>query len=326
MSEETLKHFTDIYDIPYSIVTALYIAVKYVLYIAVSIYFCSYCCNCKKACEEKACPCWEKSITSFFRWLIRIIFGKSEGVSEEKDEEVHKQIRVEKQGNVHINHYELKCLHTNVLGVIILCFGLLVGITMYTAYLLEVSHVCSEDTAVYCFPQLIDPNNPNSPSLNISDRQNPITDCNRWTNSSIAPFVTFQCFRYAFNAKEALVTAGGLLAFFVITMRITISLFVKIYDWVGEKCGLALQYSAFILLALFNLAATIIVMSFVLNDRLGSMEDLDTPVAQQIASYIADNGIQFLIISGTAELLLLPPWYKCYTTQNVTRNTDMEMD
>ena len=30
--EETLKHFTDIYDIPYSIVTSLYTSVKYLLY------------------------------------------------------------------------------------------------------------------------------------------------------------------------------------------------------------------------------------------------------------------------------------------------------
>lgn len=51
-----------------------------------------------------------------------------------------------------------------------------------------------------------------------------------------------------------------------------------------------------------------LVMAFQLHASLGMIETEQNPVAQDTASYIADNGIQFLIIFGTVTLLLLIPW------------------
>jgi len=290
MAEGSLKYFTDIYDIPYTVVTILYACL--VILTAVLRLFSL----CIKGCGSSWIP-------ELSRWMIKILFGKSEGMSDEDTEE-EGGIRATK--SVYIGNKKIQDLDATILGSIIFCFGLLVGITAYSTYLLEVTHICSEDSAIYCFPQ---PASGNSDTLNLteSDLMYPITDCSEWINAS----VTFQCFRYAFDAKAAMAVAGGLLAFFVVAMRTTVSIFLKLYGCLGRHCGrclLALQIVAAILFILIDLVVAVVVMSFQLNDRLDLLEADDDPVTQRIAAYIADNGVQFLITFGTVSLLLLIDW------------------
>lgn len=357
MSQDpTIKNFTDLYDIPYTVVTLLYSALLLLVSSIVAIKYCGKCC-CKKCCY-KCCNegCFKAAkrvggwVTSFNKWLIKLVFGKSEGVSEGKGKKPERNTDREgfeysQEKGVVINNRLLDATATNILGGIIICFGLLVGITAYSAYLLDISHTCSEDPAIYCYPQLIDPSDPLNPNitqnesefvdpddsenltLTLSQFSEPIFDCSMWTNSSIAPQITFQCFRFAFNAQAAMVVMGGLLAFFTIAARIIIKIILvafKILQWCGKKCCgkrygkrgdiccgkcvIALQVVVVIILLIVDVVTALVVMSFQLFDTFGMTETEANPVAQQTAAYIADNGVQFLIIVGTTTFLLLIDW------------------
>lgn len=308
--EKTYNSFVDSYEVPYTVVTILYIIALLMISAAVAItrlyYRCPKCC---KSCKSSTCLCVNGgSVTKFSGWLVRLVFGKSEGVSEDKKGVSENEDLSFHGKDLYINDKPMEKLDINILGTIILCFGLLVLITAYSTYLLEVSHTCSEDTAIYCFPRLF-----GNESLIITEDElkYPITNCSQWVNSTIGPQVTFQCFRYAYNLQAAIATAGGLLAFFVVAMRFTMSIILKAFTKCNCcKCLGYLQILAVIILLLADFGLSLAIMSFQLYDSLGEIESEQDPVAQQTASYIADNGIQFLIVLGTTTLLLLVNWTK----------------
>ena len=366
MSQDlTIKDFTDLYDIPYTVVTLVYSALLVLVSITVAVQK-FYCC-----CKEGKCCCKKSSsgnratnkcfrfvkklggwVTSFNKWLIKLVFGKSEGVSEGKGKKPtekkkkEEEFKYTQEKGLVINNRLLDATAINILGSIIICFALLVGITAYSAYLLDISHTCSEDPAIYCYPQFINPNDPDNPNVtqnefpsefidpddsdNLTLTQNqfsePIFDCSEWTNSSIAPKITFQCFRFDFNAQAAMVVMGGLLAFFTIAIRVIIKIILVIFKPLHrcEKCILALQVVVVIIMLILDVATALVVMSFQLFDTLGMTETEANPVAQQTAAYIADNGVQFLIIVGTATFLLLIDWRR-YAWDEEDTKKDIEM-
>jgi hypothetical protein len=293
--DETYDHFTDLYDIPYTVVTVIYILALLLISIIVAVRRCKCCKGCCDILKDSA-PV--KLVDQFNRWLVKLVFGNTEGIGDQENE-------VDK-----IHDTTIKALDINILGTIILCFGLLMAIAAYGVYMLEVSHTCSEDPAIYCFPRFIDEGNQENPNITAEEMKYPITDCSVWVNSSIAPLITFQCFRYAYNAQAALATAGGLLAFFTLAMRITITMFLKVFKLFSScgRCLIVFQVIAVILLLVFDVIIAAVVMSFQLYTQLGMVESGTSPVAQQTASYIADNGLQLLVIMGTTTLLLLIPW------------------
>ncbi len=307
MPGPSYKHFTDVYDYPYTIVAILYIVAQIFFTFAMTIRLCVWLRKRKYAgalAQKRCCQKLSEWIELFNSWLIRLIFGKSEGVSEE-------DLQVQNGSKIYINRKKLETMDIHILGVIILIFGLLVAINAYGTYLLEVTHTCSDDTNIYCYPLLINPDN-----LELVVRKDvllePIKDCAEWTNSSIAPYVSFQCFRYALNANAALAVAGGLLALFTIVMRTTISIITKIF----QKCKLykyevpitVVQVLFAMVLLVLHVTGTLIVIGFQLLDSLGLVDSEVDQQAQQIAASIADNGIQLVVAVGTIILLLLIPW------------------
>ena len=132
-------------------------------------------------------------------------------------------------------------------------------------------------------------------------------DFSFWVNSTIGSLVTFQCFRFAYNRPLTLATAGGLLALFVISMRITVSVILKVFGFFvtygGGCCTkfvILLQIIAVMLLLVVDAALAVVVVVFQLHSNLGMIETEQDPVVQQMGRYIADNGLQMLIILGTA--------------------------
>ena len=268
--------------------------------------------------------CYQWCPTRFSRWLVGLVFGKSEGISEDIENNTDEAAFIEGK--------KISPIEVNIFAMIILCFTLLMFIAAYGAYLLEVTHTCSEDPAIHCFPRFIDKNDPQNPNLTrdeMMEMTKPINDCSLWVNSSIAPLITFQCFRFAFNIEAAMATAGGLLALFTVAVRITISIFLKLFKW-SRKIGCserllgALQVLAVVLLLPINVG-TAVVLSFQLNSQWGSMEDETTPAAQRTASYLADNGLQFLVIMGTAALLLLIQWSRYTRDESQQERGDHEL-
>lgn len=307
---KTYNSFIDSYDIPYTVVTILYIVALLVISAIVAVMRCMKISKCSSKCLNNTCVTkFSDCVTKLSGWFVRLVFGKSEGVSEDKSDKA----ALKAYGKIlYINNKKMRKLDINILGTIVLCFGLLLFITAYSTYLLEVSHTCSEDTAIYCFPQLIGQNENESLVITEDELMYPITDCSQWVNSTIGPLVTFQCFRYAYNLQAALATAGGLLALFVVAMRVTMSIILKIFTLGKDcpKCLQVLQIVAVIILILLDIITSLVVMSFQLHASFGEIETEQDPTAQKTASYIADNGIQFLIIIGTATLLLLVNWTK----------------
>ena len=150
------------------------------------------------------------------------------------------------------------------------------------------------------------------------DQNQRITNCSVYNDLTPSSPVSINCFRYALNAKEALAVGGGLLAIFTVSMRFLISVITTIWNkmsiW-SKKRGccrlqLLLQITACIFLNVINLFATITLVTFAYAGKFDSFESKDAPVAQQTAAYLADNGIQFVIILSTVELLLLLDWSK----------------
>jgi hypothetical protein len=291
--DETYECFTNAFDIPYTVVTAIYIITLFVISLIVAVWSWT-----KPGDTERNC------YTKFNGWLVRLVFGRSEGIP---DDTAGQGCIIPLQEGKNI----VKSQDIVILGTIVICISLLIGIAAYGVYLLEVTHTCSEDPAIYCFPRFIDERNPENPNITAAEMKYPITDCSVWVNSSIAPLITFQCFKYAFNAQAALATAGGLLAFFTVAMRATISIFLKLFGCKccddSNRCIKFLQIIMVIMLLLFNGIFATVVMSFQLASKLEMLPEM-TPVAQQIGSYLTDNGLQLLIFTGTANLLLLISW------------------
>lgn len=317
----TFEYFANFLEIPYTVVTFVYIVALLVISAFVAgkrlADLCKCCEGCCSTLENSSPVVWA---TKFSGWLVRLVFGKSEGLSEE---EAKVDIKTDKKGvpSVYVESKKLKSLEVNILGTIILCFSLIMGIAAFSVYMLEISHTCSNDPAIYCYPQLLDPETAAlvSPNLTLEDLQQPlqqpVEDCSLWVNSTIGSLVTFQCFRFAYNGQLALATAGGLLALFVVAMRITVSVFLKVFgffvtcrDGCCEKFVICLQVIAVMLLLMVDTALAVVVMAFQLHSNLGMIETEQDPVAQQVGRYIADNGLQALVILGTATLLLLIDW------------------
>lgn len=323
MVASTYEHFTYLYDIPYTLIVIAYLLSKYIVLIE---FICTYC-NSRRSHSITCCGCWKK-LARLWRqvttWMVRIIFGGTEGVTEYRSTaKSHETLESQDQTDddhtlesdetedgvrkVFIRGTHVKGMDLDIIGVIILCFFLLLMLTMYSTYLLEVSFSCSEDPAHYCFPQLINSKAPDNPVIDENIR---ITNCSNWINPGVASKVTFRCFRYALNGKEALVVGGGLLAIFVVSMRTLISIIVNIYEHMNKHKFIlqTLRITLLVILVCFNLASSLIIMVFTLADNLESLESEGAPVAQQVAAYIAENGVQLVIILGTMELLLLIDW------------------
>ena len=310
MSQEdeplSFEYFANLLEIPYTVVTFTYIAALLIIVAFVAVKRLSKHCDCCEGCCSKLEDFFlVEWATKFSGWLVRLVFGKSEGPSE--DETPKKSVT-----NIYVEGKKLKDLEVNILGAIIICFGLIMGIAAFVVYLLEISHTCSNDPAIYCYPQLLDPEIAALVSPNLTDiLQQPVEDCSLWVNSTIGSLVTFQCFRFAFNGQLALATAGGLLALFVVAMRITVSIFLKVFGYFVSRstsCVICLQVFAVVLLLFVDCLLAVLVMAFQLHSNLGMVETEQDPVAQRTGRYIADNGLQALIILGTATLLLLIDW------------------
>ena len=248
-----------------------------------------------------------------------MVFKPSDELSEQDKEDKKENHSGKKAKGVYINGKPVDNIDINILGTIIICFGLLVAISAYDTYLLEITHTCSDDAAIYCFPDYADTTDPDNPiSTIISQLFQPIDNCSFWTHPSIATKVTFTCYNYAFNAKDALVVTGAMLAFFVIAMRIiksTILFTVRYLRNKGcNKCLTCMRVVAVILLLVIDFGVALVVMVFHLAKDFNLIALLDNnnefPTVHQGAVYVSDHGVQFLIIVGTTTLLLLVNWKK----------------
>ena len=266
MSSPSAKDFYRLYEVPIVVVSMIYILVLTIASISILVRR-----FCKQKFEHKCCSFVLDEITSFNAWVIRLIFGKSQGISEgdagKKGETAEPQdIKDIYVGDVKMDHLEI-----NIIGSILLCLAIIMGIVAYLAYLLEITYTCTENPAIYCYPIYIDEDNPENPDITELDRMSPITNCSEWLNATTAQSVTFQCFKYAYDSKAAVSTAGGLLALFTLATRIIVTIIRKVFEVTAKcfspRCQDILHIIAYAISFAITVTLILIITLAQLNDR-----------------------------------------------------------
>ena len=123
-----------------------------------------------------------------------------------------------------------------VLFIVIATFWVLTLGSGLNFALLSVTHTCSEDRQIDCYPQLL--KGANDTGLNIITSK-PIQDCSFWKSQEVADHVDFICFQYILDIKQFLSVIGGLLALFIYTMKTTVTLlrFLSVCCLSGHEAG-----------------------------------------------------------------------------------------
>ncbi len=239
---------------------------------------------------------------------------------EDNIEEVQKTLKTFSRP-LYLRNNKIKDYDVNVFGVIVICFGVLVAVSAYSTFLLEQTYVCTEDEEIYCFPRLLNPSDPDNPNLTVAEMQTRVNNCRMWENpsSDSSSKVGYICFTFALKSSEALGKIGGLLALFVLTTKIIISILLNIYEQLKKfRCLLkSLQFTALLILVPLNFSATALLLFLSFRNTGVAIQAGDGQgITRTVISYLMQNSVQILIISGTIELLLLVSWrdYSCEKT------------
>ena len=169
------------------------------------------------------------------RWVILQLFGRPLGVVERCDDDY----KPDKRDNndiptLYIRDKKLTYGAIMVLSMLTVTFGILTLSSAVNLSLIRITHVCSKDPNIYCYPQLIrEANETIVRQFNIIININePILDCAFWDSEGVSNQVTFACFQFIYNVEAFLATIGGLLTIFTITMKIS----TWILLWLNESC------------------------------------------------------------------------------------------
>lgn len=205
------------------------------LSIALSCLCCCFCCCC---CDvfRSAFNKVNHLIQKLNRFLVKILFGPKEGIVE-RFADTYKKDEENEDGNSRLYFRNMEIGHKEIsaLALLIMVFGLLAAITAWDAYFLDESYVCSEKPDISCFPLPLDDDA--TTDLNLTAAQeHRITDCAYWNSENVSSRVTFVCFQWVYDSKGVISNTGGLLALFLVTMRIVSSGTLTFLNWAIKKC------------------------------------------------------------------------------------------
>lgn len=196
-------------------------------------------------------------------------------------------------------------------SVLIVTFGILTLISAINLSLLRITHICSEDPHIDCYPQLITGANDTITSLfNITINTNePILDCSFWNMEGISSQITFTCFQYVFNADVFFAAVGGLLTTFMIAMKFSTGLFLMLNECC-ECCRGCCVTCKHITRAICALIATAVEIGLVITCLvLGSSGVLfDNEGNSTLQRFIALHAVDILVVFGVIATMLLLPW------------------
>lgn len=231
--------------------------------------------------------------------LVLLVFGKQLGTKYATKK--HKIYITDMECSPRI--WQLAVFIIIILESTLLALGSALDLTLF-----EVTHVCTEDPYIDCFPQLI--NKDNQTNLTISvDR--PIQDCSFWNSESILETVTFVCFQRYFNLEMFLGIAGGLVAFALIVLKTTIGLLIWLTRLCIRKSGKStgctctyITHWIFIGVALV-IEAVVVVLQLVLGvTKISADGTSDTPESV----FLTMHNSEILVVVGTVATLLWLPW------------------
>ena len=165
--------------------------------------------------------------------MIKILLGRQEGVVE-RFEDSYMNDELDRDGipRLYIRNKLLAPYEVNVLALLIITFGIIIAITVFDIFFLDITHTCAENPKIYCFITTLTVNGSRSDLNNTNER---ITDCQKyWNNEDIT--ATFTCFRWAMDFKITTAAVGGLITFFRYTVKITTGLLIACLE-VLQSCS-----------------------------------------------------------------------------------------
>jgi hypothetical protein len=207
---------------------------------------------------------------------------------------------------------------TMVLFVLIITFGILAVGSALDIALLSVTHVCSENPTVDCFPQLLPGENDAGLNMTIS-LDEPVRDCSYWNSKGVTHKITFVCYQVALDGQKFLAIVGGLLSFFIYAMKGTITVMLFLSVWClgggreGEKntksknccrrCLCVDRIVVAIVLSIIEIVVAIVCLSFG-----ASGAAVDTVHNSPDIVFAAKYAPQVLLVFGVMATLLWLPW------------------
>ena len=170
----------------------------------------------------------------FDRWLIKQLLGREEGVVERHHNDY--QPDEDSEGRpfapIYIRNKSLSYAEVGVLTTLMLTLGLLIGITAFDIFFLDVSHVCTDDRSFNCFVLPVDVH-ANESELGITNKR--IDSCSQWENTNISDQVYVVCYKWVYNLKGVTIVVGALISLFQLAVKAIASIFISICACLHNK-------------------------------------------------------------------------------------------
>ena len=276
-----------------------------------------------KDSHKITCKCCQ--LMKWMRWSVKQVFrkqleledklGKHDGSTEEgqQESEGNAESTRNEGSKIELNHCS-----TVILFTLITTFGLLAIGSALDVTLLSVTHACTEDPNINCYPRPINKND-NHAGLNILTDM-PIKNCSLYNREEVSDKVSFVCYQFVFNIQLSLAVFGGLSTVFVFMMRAVIGLLLWCTRKCGKgNCGKCLQAVRYILAIPFSAFELLMVIVGMALQTTGSSIDNtnDTPGV----IFLATHSAEILLVFGIIATLLLLPW-EAYARRNT--NLDIQ--
>ena len=196
-----------------------------------------------------------------------------------------------------------------ILFTIIATFGLLAVGSALDLTLFSVTHACTEDPNIDCYPRPI--RDAKDAGLNITTDK-PIEDCGPWNSEGVSDKVTFVCYQFVLNVELFLAVIGGLSTVFVFTMRATIkvllSISVRIYNYCTGKCGKCLKAVWYVLVVITSAIELLLAIMGMVLGATGTSVDSTNDTPEVV--FLATHATEILLVFGIIATLLWLPWDK----------------
>ena len=209
-----------------------------------------------------------------------------------------------------------------VLFVIISTFWVLTLGSALNASLLSVTHVCSEEWNIDCYPVLRVGAN-DTGLLNITTSK-PIRNCSLWSSEDVADRVVFVCYQYILDAEKFLSVIGGLLATFIYATKTTIALLRCLSVHVcclgrhkaaestssnrrHRRCCIILFASRIVMSVIVAISETVVAILGYVFGATATMAHINEHTSN-LVYFLARNAIDFLLVFGVLSALLWLPW------------------
>ena len=325
MAFDTFDEFVKFTLLPHIVVYYLYMVVKYIPIISsrirnvnsltqpFSIFclltcgcFCHCCCNCCGSASNLLKKVVEYNL-KFDRWLIKLLLGREEGVVERHHDDY--QPDEDSEGRpfapIYIRNKSLSYAEVGILITLTLTFGLLIGITAFDVFFLDVSHVCTDDKRFSCFVVPFEAH-ANKSELGITNQR--INNCSQWEHTNISDQVYVICYKWVYNLKGVTIVIGALISLFQLAVKAIISIFISICAYLrnNDRCTCTKRILKYIrrICSIIAFIIEVMIFSFIV---LLTIYYFNGRVYGTVVRFMTEHGNQVLLIFGIITTCLWLP-------------------